>query len=515
MDAPESTKVDNFPRHLMLLGGLHVVFIVAFIAVVWTRQQQLITATALENATELARTVTEFRSLYTEEVVARIEGTPVVARRDYESHAHAIPLPATLSMKLGERLGSSGGARSALYSPYPFPGRDRTGLPEGSFPAEAWAELQRVPDQPFVREEQTADGPVLRLAIADRMRPKCVNCHNQHPESPKRDWKTGDVRGIVEVVVPLQAVQARATTDRRWAIVIGATYLIVAGLGLLLVARRARVDRARLVGTINRLESTKGDLQVASRHLQAQNEELESVIYVTSHDLRSPLVNIQGFSHELTASLAELRKSLPTPTQPQAWLLDEDIPEALRYISTSASRMDRLLNGLLQLSRLGRTPLRARPIDMNAMMREIADGMEFELREAGATVELGDLPPCIGDADQLRQVFANLLGNAIKYRAERPLHVSVRGSTDGKWLCYRVEDNGSGIHQDHHFQVFQIFHRLDPKGPIPGEGLGLTIVQRVVARHEGRIELESTFGEGSAFSVFLPVRPSAGDDEPS
>jgi signal transduction histidine kinase len=316
--------------------------------------------------------------------------------------------------------------------------------------------------------------------------------------------------------VPLQAVRARATTDRRWALVIGVTYLMVAGLGLVLVARRARADRASLVEMIDLLESTQGDLQVASRHLQAQNEELESVIYVTSHDLRSPLVNIQGFSQELTASLAELRKSLPAPTQPQACLLDEDIPEALRYISTSASRMDRLLNGLLRLSRLGRTPLRMRPIDMNAMMREIADSMEFELREAGATVDLGELPNCIGDADQLRQVFANLLGNAVKYRAERPLHVSIRGSTDGKWLCYRVEDNGIGIHQDHHLRIFQIFHRLDPQGSIPGEGLGLTIVQRIVARHDGRIELDSTFGEGSAFSVFLPVRRSeAGEDESS
>jgi signal transduction histidine kinase len=511
--APERTQVANFPRHLMLLGGLHVVFIVAFIAVVWTRQQELISAAALENASELARTVTEFRSLYTEEVVARIEGTPVVARRDYESHAFAIPLPATLSMKLSERLGSAGGVRTALYSPYPFPGRDRTGLPEGSFPADAWAALQRAPEQSFMREEQTADGPVLRLAIADRMRPQCVKCHNEHPDSPKRDWKTGDVRGIVEVVVPLQAVQARATTDRRWALVIGATYLLVAGLGLVLVARRAREDRVRLVDMIDRLESAKGNLQVASRHLQAQNEELESVIYVTSHDLRSPLVNIQGFSHELTASLAELRKSLPAPTQPQAHLLDEDIPEALHFIATSASRMDRLLNGLLQLSRLGRQPLRVRPIDMNAMMREIADSMEFELREASATVDLGELPACSGDPDQLRQVFANLLGNAIKYRAERPLQVSLRGSTDGEWSCYRVEDNGIGIHQDHHGRIFQIFHRLDPKGSIPGEGLGLTIVQRVIARHGGRIELDSTFGEGCAFSVFLPVRPGESGGE--
>lgn len=511
---PERMMAASFPRHLMLLGGLHVVFIVAFIGFVWTWQQQLISATALRNATELARTVTEFRSLYTSEVVARTQGTSVVARSDYESHPHAIPLPVTLSMKLSERLGTSGGARTALYSPYPFPGRDRTGLPEGTFPAAAWAALQRAPDQPFVREDQTADGPVLRLAIADRMRPACVHCHNERPDSPKRDWKSGDVRGVVEIVVPLQAARARVTIDRRWALVIGATYLIVAGLGLLLVARRARTDRARLVDMIDRLESTKGELQVASCHLQAQNDELESVIYVTSHDLRSPLVNIQGFSQELSASLAELRASLPMPTEPQAQVLDEDIPEALRFISTSASRMDRLLNGLLQLSRLGRMPLRIQPIDMNAMMREIADSMEFELREVGATVDLGELPASSGDADQLRQVFANLLGNAIKYRAERPLHVSISGSTDGKWSCYRVKDNGIGIHEDHHARIFQIFHRLDPRGPISGEGLGLTIVQRVIARHDGRIELDSTFGEGSTFSVFLPAPArDAGDDQ--
>jgi signal transduction histidine kinase len=498
----------------MMLGGLHAVFIVAFVAVVWTWQQQLIVATALENANQIARTVTEFRSLYTSEVVARTEGTAVVARSDYDSHTHAIPLPVTLSMMLGERLGASGDTHVALYSPYPFPGRGRTGLPEGPFPAAAWAAMQRAPDQPFIRQDQTADGPVLRLAIADRMRPRCVDCHNNHPDSPKRDWKTGDVRGIVEVAVPLQTAQARAATGQRWALVIAATYLIVAALGLLLVARQARMDRARLVDIIDRLGSTQADLQIASRHLQAQNDELESVIYVTSHDLRSPLVNIQGFGQELTASLAELRTTLPTPTKSQAHLLDEDIPEALHFISTSASRMDRLLTGLLQLSRLGRLPLRLQPIDMNVMMREIVDSMEFELREAGATVDIGELPACSGDADQLRQVFANLLENAIKYRAERPLHVSIHGSIAGSWVRYRVEDNGIGIHEDHQARVFRVFHRLDPEGSIPGEGLGLTIVQRVIARHDGRIELESTFGEGSTFSVFLPIQPSnAGDDE--
>lgn len=507
MVASDPAKVENFSRHLALLGGLHVVFIVAFIAVVWTRQQQLIGAAALESATELSRTIREFRSLYTEEVVARIEGSPVVARSDYESHAHAVPLPATLSMKLGERLGTSG-VRMALYSPYPFPGRDRTGLPEGSFPAAAWEALQRAPDEPFVREEQTADGLVLRLATADRMRPKCVNCHNAHPDSPRRDWKTGDVRGVLEVVVPMHTAHEQATTDRAWATVIGATYIMVAGLGLLLVARRARSDRAQLVDTIDRLESTQGDLELASRHLQAQNEELESVIYVTSHDLRSPLVNIQGFSQELTASVAQLRESVPTPTEPQARLLNEDIPEALHFISTSASRMNRLLDGLLQLSRLGRMPLRTQPIDMDAMMREIVDSMEFEFREAGAAVDIGELPAASGDPDQLRQVFANLLGNAIKYRAERPLHISIRGSVEGNWLRYRVQDNGMGIHRDHHARIFQIFHRLDPKGPIPGEGIGLTIVQRVISRHSGLVQLDSTLGEGSTFSVSLPVQPT-------
>jgi len=150
--------------------------------------------------------------------------------------------------------------------------------------------------------------------------------------------------------------------------------------------------------------------------LGRKNKELEQIIYVTSHDLRSPLVNVQGFSKELSAdikSLLSLWQNLEISAairQQAEPLLNNDIPESLQFIEKGISKMDALLSGLLRLSRLGRASLTLEECDMNRLLADIVTITGFQINEAGVEVIVDALPTCLGDREQLNQLFSNLLG---------------------------------------------------------------------------------------------------------
>jgi len=257
--------------------------------------------------------------------------------------------------------------------------------------------------------------------------------------------------------------------------------------------------------------------------LAEKNNELEQVIYVTSHDLRSPLVNLQGFSQELGYSLKELRSFIEqgdpvsTNTKKKITELLEDIFDSLKYIQSSTFKMDILLSGLLKVSRVSRMDSSFETIDMNHLIAEITNAFEFQLKEAHVNLQVGELPPCFGNQLHLNQVFSNLLNNALKYLdPQRPGEIKITAketNTDNgkqRQVIYCVEDNGIGISREYHKKIFELFSRLNPDDT-EGEGLGLTIVNKIISRHHGKVWVESEPGKGSSFFVSLPMQSTSLD----
>jgi signal transduction histidine kinase len=247
------------------------------------------------------------------------------------------------------------------------------------------------------------------------------------------------------------------------------------------------------------------------RELETKNKELESIIYVSSHDLRSPLVNIQGFSRKLAKSCATVAEMLEEGRlseeqhQEARKLLTEQMPRSVTFITSSVEKMDSLLSGLLKLSRLGRAAITIENLDMNQVMGKITNSLAFQIEATNAVVTVEELLPCQGDAVQISQIFTNLLDNAIKYRAaDRRLQVTVSSRQCDGGVEYCVQDNGIGIHPDYQSQIWEIFHRINPRD-IPGEGLGLTVSRRILDRLNGSIRVESEEGVGSRFLVVLPA----------
>lgn len=261
------------------------------------------------------------------------------------------------------------------------------------------------------------------------------------------------------------------------------------------------------ITALKKLDKEKENLL---NEITQKNTELEQIVYVSSHDLRSPLVNIQGFSKELEISLSDIKKLLENLDGDKykkeiISIMDKEILSSLGFIGSSAMKMDSLLKGLLRLSRLGRSAISFEDIDMNLMFKRISDSMQFQIQKKNIKIEIEDLPSCRGDQVQVNQLFTNLLDNAVKYsKNENESYIKIYPVPNHENSVYCIEDNGIGIDPNHKEKVFEIFHRLNPDSTIGGEGLGLSIVRRILQKLNGHIWLESKLGEGCKFYVSLP-----------
>ncbi|HPX96767.1 MAG TPA: PAS domain S-box protein [Thermotogota bacterium] len=255
------------------------------------------------------------------------------------------------------------------------------------------------------------------------------------------------------------------------------------------------------------------EIKRAEKTIEEKNKELEQIIYVASHDLRSPLVNVDGYSRELEYTVDDFQKVLETGAHGSERVETivrsamPDINEALKHIRTSARQMDALLKGLLRLSRSGRAALNIVALDMDALLRAVLSSLDYQITTSGVQIRLSPLPSCLGDEIQITQVFSNLIGNALKFLdGRRQGVITITGAVEKGCSVYCVEDNGIGIAPEHQENIFQLFHRLNPQ-KTEGEGLGLTIVKQIVVRNGGKVWVRSEINQGSQFYVSLPMNP--------
>jgi signal transduction histidine kinase len=259
------------------------------------------------------------------------------------------------------------------------------------------------------------------------------------------------------------------------------------------------------------LERHAAELAHANEDLRFKTQEIETFVYSVSHDLRSPLVNLQGFSRELEHSCKELQQSvgqaeLPPELRQRLAGIDGDMAESVRYILTAVSRLGNIIDALLRLSRAGRVEYQWQGVDVGAVVRRVVDAMRGTIEAKQAEVTAGELPPAWGDPTAVEQIFGNLLSNALNYLdPKRPgrIEIGAEKSSPGSPVIYFVRDNGLGIPEPYQSKLFVAFQRLH--GDIaPGEGIGLALVRRIVERHGGKIRAESQQGVGTTFLVTLP-----------
>jgi light-regulated signal transduction histidine kinase (bacteriophytochrome) len=240
-------------------------------------------------------------------------------------------------------------------------------------------------------------------------------------------------------------------------------------------------------------------LRAAIDELEVSNEALERYAYVASHDLQEPIRTVVSHVQLLQRLYGDR--------------LDEDADEVLGYIVEGGLRMQRLVQDLLLLSRIGAKKRPFEPVDVEQVLLEVLRDHRHQIRELGAVVQHDPLPVVCGDPAELPLVFSHLLQNSLKFRSEEPPRVRITTEREDGWWRFAVADNGIGIEPEYFDRIFVLFQRLHTRERYEGTGVGLSIVKKVVERHGGRCWVASTPGAGTTFFFTLPgdrARPCLG-----
>ncbi len=301
-------------------------------------------------------------------------------------------------------------------------------------------------------------------------------------------------------------------------------------MSLLLVRRSSRARdeaEARLRDNNLNLEATVDE---RTADLREANDEIQRFAYIVSHDLRSPLVNIMGFTSELEElrndifrRIARLgRVATLVPAAPEDVTegaepalegpdkqLSDDFSEALAFIKSSIAKMDRLISAILNLTREGRREFQPEPIDMRELIDAVGATVAHQALEADAQIRISPLPDIVCDRLAVEQIFSNLIDNALKYlKPGMAGEIDVRGRTKLGFAIFEVTDNGRGIDAKDHQRIFELFRRAGTQDK-PGQGIGLAHVRALVRRLGGTMSVASELDQGSTFTVTLPIQWNA------
>jgi signal transduction histidine kinase len=312
-----------------------------------------------------------------------------------------------------------------------------------------------------------------------------------------------------------------------------ALVILLAGISIALLRRsaQARDDaESRLRDNNLNLEAT---VEERTADLRAANDEIQRFAYIVSHDLRSPLVNIMGFTSELAElrgqifkRIAALTPRAPAPStspslapdaepelESEDQRLSEDFSEALGFIKSSIDKMDRLIAAILNLTREGRRRFEPQRLDMRKLIENLVSAVAHQASEAQAEIHIAPLPQIVSDRLAIEQIFSNLIDNAIKYlRPGVPGEIFVRGRTKLGFAVFEVADNGRGIDPKDHQRIFDLFRRAGIQDK-PGQGIGLAHVRALVRRLGGTMSVASELNAGSTFTITLPLKWNASNKD--
>ncbi|MDP0500394.1 MAG: PAS domain-containing protein [Verrucomicrobiota bacterium JB022] len=315
--------------------------------------------------------------------------------------------------------------------------------------------------------------------------------HEDDAEHFLREWKDS-----------LHEVKAFAAECRLWCQQIRRyRYFAVKALPLL----RGEASVLEWVGSMTDIQAQKDDekqLRNYARELQARNDYLQEFAYAASHDLREPLRKIQAYSNLFNEEFGEG--------------IAEEGRGYLTSMQRAAERMEKLIDDLLQYSRASTASFEPEQVDLQQILGEVYEVLEFAVREAEAQITIGELPSVPGQPTLLRQLFQNLISNALKYRRnEVPPRIEVLARTEVEppepgggpkaWHVITVRDNGIGFDPKHAERIFKPFRRLHTRQQYEGTGIGLAICRRIVERHRGRIEATGRPDQGATFTLHLPA----------
>ena len=308
--------------------------------------------------------------------------------------------------------------------------------------------------------------------------------------------------------------------------VVGSALVIaLAAISIFLVRRSSRARdsaEARLRDNNLNLEATVDE---RTADLREANDEIQRFAYIVSHDLRSPLVNIMGFTSELDelrgdifrriATLARASDSAPlvpasggdidAALDGEDQQLSQEFTEALGFIKSSIGKMDRLITAILNLTREGRREFLPVKIDTRELIEGIVATVAHQAAEAEAQIRIEPLPDIVSDRLAMEQIFSNLIDNALKYlKPGVPGDITIRGRTKLGFAIFEIADNGRGIDPKDHQRIFDLFRRAGTQDK-PGQGIGLAHVRALVRRLGGTMSVSSELNHGSRFTITLPI----------
>ncbi|WP_135077312.1 response regulator [Terasakiella sp. SH-1] len=452
-------------------------------------------------AKSYSHAISSFRNFYANVLLDNIHTDAVDITHEYAKKENALPIPATFTIDLVSFLnGTDTTLHVTLGSQYPFPWRKDRKI--DAFTLEAISYFSANPSDDYYKIVERAGERYLKFATPIIMGEGCVGCHNSHPDTPKNDWKIGDVRGVQVVSLPDTSIAGRSDIWFAYLVLSFAVFLIItfSAVALLLKRNKAVLDdlndeTARLAQANQSLSAKDKDLREALDKAKAASEAKSEFLATMSHEIRTPMNGVIGMTGLLLES--------PLNDQQQHYA---------QTIRGSGEALLHIINDILDYSKMeaGRLRLEMETIPVRTLIEEIIELLGPRAYEKD--IELAYLvapevaPFYEGDSGRLRQILLNLIGNSIKFTEKGGVSLELSLQADGA-LRFAIRDTGIGISQAQQEKLFASFSQVDSSiaRRFGGTGLGLAISKQLVELMQGRIGVESELGQGSCFWFEIPL----------